>query len=386
MEGEKLTPSLEPSPVCRAQSIDGKYDLRTDEILGVGGFAVVVSGKVRATGARVAVKVIEREKLKGKRYAMMCHEREILRFARHPNIVRLHECVETAEHIYMVMERMDYDLYTHIKDRDTLSEAETARIINCVLKGVLYLHDNCIVHRDIKPENILLDSAGGVKLADFGIAKVLESWSVDATPIGTSYYMAPEVIRSIQLEGLKPRQTTREEVKYLDIWSTGVVAYIAMCGVPPFYGTIKTKEEREQLLRRIDRGVLFPASLWKDASDLAKDFVAAMLTVDVNDRLNARTALQHPFLSQSFAAEAGRAPSRAPVPGPKPSRVEVQQYLDSLLTACDQHLDPSDAAECTDDVQSPTTSASAQQPSLPKPENPMKLRRSRRPLPASVSS
>eukprot|EP01064_Diplonema_japonicum_P029100 TRINITY_DN4628_c0_g2_i1.p1 TRINITY_DN4628_c0_g2~~TRINITY_DN4628_c0_g2_i1.p1 ORF type:complete len:374 (+),score=55.83 TRINITY_DN4628_c0_g2_i1:80-1201(+) len=366
---------IEPSPVVQCDDISTKYDVDDEDVLGVGGFARVVAGSVRETGKPVAIKVFERENLKGKKYSMMCHEREILRFSKHRNIIKLYECVETATHVHMVLDRMQTDLYEHIKANQTLTESDTSKIIKSVLEGVSYLHDNCIVHRDIKPENILLNGVDDVCLADFGVAKILEAYTVNATPIGTSYYMAPEVIRGIQLQGLKPRNTTREEVKFIDVWSTGVVCYISLSGVPPFYGAVKTQEDRTMLLKKIDRGVLFPNSRWITVSENAKDFISELLSVDASDRPTARKCLKHPFLKPGQSTEV--------VPGQVLTTSEVKEHLSSLIATCDTELDP--APEPVSQTVAPENAA--RPAPIPKPSNPMKLRRSRPKLaqdPASV--
>ena len=375
-------PVSEPSPVCRMGSIEEEFDIDENSVLGEGGFAKVVIGRQRSDNTEMAVKVIERSQLKGKRYLMMCQEREILRFARHPNIVRLHKCVETDEKIYMIMEKMDTDLYEYLKMKNSLTENEASRIIGSILKGVCYLHDNCIVHRDVKPENVLLKKIPDsdifeVRLADFGIAKILESYNVNATPIGTSYYMAPEVIRGIQLLGLNPRKTTRDELKYLDIWSTGVVSYICFSAAPPFYGTLRTSDDREFLLNKIDSGVLFPDSKWSSVSDSAKDFVATMLSVDTSKRATARSALQHPFImnAQSSAVRV----TSSSVAG-KLTRKEVKAHLESLIRTCDASLDPSGQDDNIASPRQQQPDSSSASSDLPKPTNPMKLRRSRKPM------
>eukprot|EP01060_Flectonema_neradi_P032296 TRINITY_DN5105_c0_g1_i1.p1 TRINITY_DN5105_c0_g1~~TRINITY_DN5105_c0_g1_i1.p1 ORF type:complete len:404 (+),score=78.46 TRINITY_DN5105_c0_g1_i1:66-1214(+) len=379
---------VEPSPVCRLGSIEEEFDINEDTLLGEGGFAKVVIGKRKSDNIDMAVKVMERSELKGKKYLMMCQEREILRFAKHPNIVRLHKCVETEERIYMIMEKMDTDLYEYLKAKNTISENDTSKIIGSILKGVCYLHDNCIVHRDVKPENILLKQSPDsgvleVRIADFGIAKVIESHNVNATPIGTSYYMAPEVIRGIQLLGLNPRKTTRDELKYLDIWSTGVVTYICISAAPPFYGTLRTSDDREFLLNKINSGILFPESKWGGVSDSAKDFIATMLSVDTSKRATARSALQHPFILD-VQSSAVRSPAS---PRGKLTRKEVKAHLESLIRTCDASLDPSgqDPASPrggeTQSLAPPTTATTtATTTELPKPSNPMKLRRSRKPM------
>ena len=107
------------------------------------------------------------------------------------------------------------------------SEAKASSIIRSLLEAVEYLHSKDLVHRDIKPENIIFAHAGedsDIKLIDFGLSRSHpEDSKPMSNPVGTSYYMAPEVLK-------------RNYTRSCDVWSIGVVAYILLCGYPPFNG------------------------------------------------------------------------------------------------------------------------------------------------------
>lgn len=79
-----------------------------------------------------------------------------------------------------------------------------------------------------------------VKLADFGLAKLVLEWDVQSTPCGTSFYIAPEVIRGIEMQGAKPLCTNKRLVKSVDVWSAGIVFFLLLSGRPPFHGQVKT--------------------------------------------------------------------------------------------------------------------------------------------------
>ena len=267
-----------------------------NNVVGAGAFSQVVFARCKTSGQTRAVKVMQKKVMVGKKAEMVAHEKEILRRTNHPSIVRLYECIETDEQVFMVLERMDTDLYEWIRLNKKLCEQDAAKVAKALLSATAYLHDNSIVHRDIKPENILINDVDDIRLADFGLAKVISQDMVHATPCGTSFYIAPEIIRAIQMNGVRPLLTTSFDVKFLDMWSIGVVLYIMLAGTPPFVGQIRSKREREDLLRKIDRGVLFPDQRWKCISDDAKDLVEGLLTIDPTRRLTAKEALESRFI------------------------------------------------------------------------------------------
>lgn len=152
-------------------------------------------------------------------------------------------------------------------------------------------HDRNIVHRDIKPENILLtDKDLHIKIADFGLAKIIGEESFTTTLCGTPSYVAPEI-----LEDTKNRRYTRA----VDIWSLGVVLYICLCGFPPFSDELYTREAPYTLHEQIRMGRFdYPSPYWDPVSDLALELIDCMLTVDVGRRYTIDDCLAHPWTTQ----------------------------------------------------------------------------------------
>jgi serine/threonine-protein kinase Chk2 len=134
------------------------------------------------------------------------------------------------------------------------------------------------VHRDIKPENILLtDKDLHVKLADFGLAKIIGEESFTTTLCGTPSYVAPEI-----LEDSRHRRYTRA----VDVWSLGVVLYICLCGFPPFSDELYTKENPYTLTQQIKTGRFdYPSPYWDSVGDVEKRYT-------IDDCLN------HPWTTQ----------------------------------------------------------------------------------------
>jgi serine/threonine-protein kinase Chk2 len=152
-------------------------------------------------------------------------------------------------------------------------------------------HDRGIVHRDIKPENILLtDKDLHVKLADFGLAKIIGEESFTTTLCGTPSYVAPEI-----LEDSRHRRYTRA----VDIWSLGVVLYICLCGFPPFSDELYSRENPYNLTQQIKAGRFdYPSPYWDSVGDPALDLIDRMLTVDVDKRYTIDDCLEHPWTTQ----------------------------------------------------------------------------------------
>ena len=118
------------------------------------------------------------------------------------------------------------------------------------------------------------------------------------TPCGSGFYIAPEVIRSIERQGGTPLTTTRDGVKAVDVWSCGITMFFLLAGRPPFRGKVRTPQDCRDLLGRISSCALFEKeALWGGIGANAKDLVARLLAVDASERITAADALKHPFFA-----------------------------------------------------------------------------------------
>lgn len=155
------------------------------------------------------------------------------------------------------------------------------------------------MHRDIKPENILLiDKELNVKLADFGLAKIIGEESFTTTLCGTPSYVAPEI-----LEPGNRRRYTRA----VDVWSLGVVLYICLCGFPPFSDELYTQENPYTLSQQIKMGRFdYPSPYWDSVGDPALDLIDKMLTVDVEKRISIDECLEHPWTTGRVGGPPGK--------------------------------------------------------------------------------
>nr|XP_054774808.1 serine/threonine-protein kinase 33-like [Lytechinus pictus] len=258
--------------------------------LGAGSFGVVYEGTCLKTKKKWAIKIINKEKAGSLAVKLLEREVAILKKVNHRHIIYLKEVFETPKRMYLVMEICDKGelnkLFTH---EGVFSEAHTRTIIQRLTSAVAYLHKNDIVHRDIKLENILLSKNPeeqtdrlNIKLTDFGLSVVKGGVGSDIQNMcGTPMYMAPEVIDN---QGYSQQ---------CDIWSIGVIAFLLMCGEPPFTG-----QDEESLYDSIRKGDLdFSTNAWKRISDEAKNAIQGLLKVDPAHRLTASELLDHPWIT-----------------------------------------------------------------------------------------
>ena len=259
--------------------------------LGKGHFATVYLCIERTTGHKYAVKKFERRMGDSQRSQTEGLQQEIavLMSVSHPNVLCLKDNFEETDGVYLVLElAAEGELFNWIVARQKLTEAETRKVFIQLFQGIKYLHERNIVHRDIKPENILLtDKNLSVKIADFGLAKIIGEASFTTTLCGTPSYVAPEI-----LENTKHRKYTRA----VDIWSLGVVLYICLCGFPPFSDELNTPERPYTLAQQIKMGHFdYPSPYWDPIGDPALDLIDRMLTVDVFKRITIDECLEHPW-------------------------------------------------------------------------------------------
>lgn len=280
--GSKKEPKKEPQ-----LNIKDRYEFR--EVLGTGAFSKVFLAESKTKpGLHVAVKCIDKKALKGKEESLE-NEIKVLRRLRHPNIVQLLETFEDKHHVYLVMDLVTGgELFDRIVAKGSYTEKDASHLIKQVLEAVNYMHENGVVHRDLKPENLLYycpDEDSKIMISDFGLSKMEDS-GVMATACGTPGYVAPEVLAQ------------RPYGKAVDVWSLGVIAYILLCGYPPFYD-----ENDANLFAQIMRGEYeFDSPYWDDISDSAKDFISHLMAVNPEHRFTCAEAVAHPWISGNTAA------------------------------------------------------------------------------------
>lgn len=233
--------------------------------LGKGHFAEVFMCVERSSGQRYAVKVFaKRPGMEDKsKTTGLQQEIAVLMGVNHPNVLCLKDTFDEPDAVKLVLELApEGELFNFIIRKQKLTEAETRKLFLQLFQGVKYLHDRNIVHRDIKPENILLvDDDLHVKLADFGLAKIIGDESFTTTLCGTPSYVAPEILAE---------HGRRKYTKAVDIWSLGVVLYICLCGFPPFSDELTSRQFPYTMSQQIKSGRFdYPSPYWDSVGDPA---------------------------------------------------------------------------------------------------------------------
>lgn len=226
--------------------------------------------------------------------AKLQEEVNVLRELRgHENVIRLYDvfCVDNELFIITELGRggdLFHLLTTHPKHGVT--EAYAAKTVAQMLSAVAFLHSRNICHRDLKLENWVLESGKDVwsplKLIDFGLSTHFTPGHRLSRVVGSSYYVAPEVLKKSYTEAC-------------DLWSLGVIVYMLLSGAPPFYG-----KNDEAIKASIVQGeYTFPHELFRDVSDEAMAFVSTLLSYNIEYRYTAEQALTHPWLSVNCEPE-----------------------------------------------------------------------------------
>ncbi|KAF8265517.1 kinase-like domain-containing protein [Lactarius quietus] len=303
--------------------IHAHYDMAHE--LGKGSFATVMKAMARETGEWWAVKIIHGNRVRGgnntnqngggNQYLQsFAREISILETLDHPNICRLRETFvpEDGGHdFYLVLELIEGgDLLDFILKNDGLSEPVSQHITRQTCEALAYIHAKGITHRDLKPENVLLtkDDPPNVKVADFGLAKVVDSLTMLKTMCGTPSYLAPEVVNQ-----------TEENKGYdqlVDSWSVGVIVFSMLTNTGPFIEDENEPDMRRRIAERyIDWGTL----LYKHVSAPAQDFIRRLLDSNPSTRMTLTDALRHPWLSRTSSnASPAQAPTTSSQPQPSP--------------------------------------------------------------------
>ena len=163
-------------------------------------------------------------------------EARAMAYLDHENIVRVYDISQDEQTPFIVAECVSgEDLGELLRKERRLEESFTREVVSQLLRALSYAHRRGVIHRDIKPSNILIDVTGAVKVADFGIARLLENDEAGEPGeiIGSARYMSPE-----QLTG---KQTTQRS----DIYSVGILLYNCLTGEPPFVGDLKSLTRRQ---------------------------------------------------------------------------------------------------------------------------------------------
>ncbi len=251
-------------------------ELEVLELIGRGGMGVVYKARQKSLNRLVALKLLAPERVQDAAFAeRFAKEAQALAALSHPNIVTIHDFGHTEGFYFLLMEFVDGVNLRQAMSAGRFTPEQALAIVPPVCEALQYAHDHGIVHRDIKPENLLLDKEGRVKIADFGIAKMVErtptlvanesapttSESRSTLAVGTPRYAAPE------------QQSDPQHVDHrADIYSLGVVLYELLTGEAPG-SDLTPPSQHVRIDVRLDEVVLRalnekPELRWQTATDL----------------------------------------------------------------------------------------------------------------------
>ncbi|KAJ4746606.1 Calcium-dependent protein kinase [Rhynchospora pubera] len=302
-------PAIPPKPVSAVMKRGGfAFDPNTNYVLGhktpnirdlyllgrklgQGQFGTTYLCTEISTGIDYACKSIAKRKLISKEDVEdVRREIQIMHhLSGHKNVVQIKGAFEDQIYVHIVMELCQGgELFDRIIQRGHYSERKAAALTKIIVGVVEACHSLGVMHRDLKPENFLLsnkDDDLSLKAIDFGLSVFFKPGQIFSDVVGSPYYVAPEVLR----KNYGPEA---------DVWTAGVILYILLSGVPPFWA-----ETQQGIFDAVLKGVIdFDSEPWPVISNSAKDLIRRMLNPRPAERLKAHEVLSHPWVCENGVA------------------------------------------------------------------------------------
>uniref|UniRef100_A0A8C1BTE1 BR serine/threonine kinase 2b n=2 Tax=Cyprinus carpio TaxID=7962 RepID=A0A8C1BTE1_CYPCA len=248
---------------------------RLEKTLGKGQTGLVKLGIHCVTCQKVAIKIVNREKLSESVLMKVEREIAILKLIEHPHVLKLHDVYENKKYLYLVLEHVSGgELFDYLVKKGRLTPKEARKFFRQIISALDFCHSHSICHRDLKPENLLLDEKNNIRIADFGMASLQVGDSLLETSCGSPHYACPEVIRGEKYDGRKA-----------DVWSCGVILFALLVGALPF-----DDDNLRNLLEKVKLGVFhMPHFIPPDCQNLLK----GMIEVDATKRLTLEQIQKH---------------------------------------------------------------------------------------------
>lgn len=290
--------------------------------LGRGKFATVYEGRHAVTGQRLAIKMMDKQKLLAEDPRVeefLQRETSIMKSLDHPNVVRLYDVLETPTSLFLVMEFCPGGtLGDYLATKKALPEEEVQRYIRQIAAGLQYMRARSVSHRDLKPANLLLvETAPGaprvVKITDFTFARFLNPGEISKTLVGSPLYMAPEIFKDYQYDGVA------------DLWSVGVIMFEMLVGQVPF--PADTLIHLMSVLKTTEATVPNHIRL----SHVCRHLLHHLLQKEPKKRISWEGFFNHPWLAQT-------APAPAPAPAPIQYHAPVQHQPNATATGQNERI------------------------------------------------
>ncbi|XP_058039210.1 serine/threonine-protein kinase BRSK1 isoform X2 [Ahaetulla prasina] len=250
---------------------------RLEKTLGKGQTGLVKLGVHCITGQKVAIKIVNREKLSESVLMKVEREIAILKLIEHPHVLKLHDVYENKKYLYLVLEHVSGgELFDYLVKKGRLTPKEARKFFRQIVSALDFCHSYSICHRDLKPENLLLDEKNNIRIADFGMASLQVGDSLLETSCGSPHYACPEVIKGEKYDGRRA-----------DMWSCGVILFALLVGALPF-----DDDNLRQLLEKVKRGIFhMPHFIPPDCQNLLR----GMIEVEPEKRLSLEQIQKHPW-------------------------------------------------------------------------------------------
>uniref|UniRef100_A0A3Q3VZE4 Protein kinase domain-containing protein n=1 Tax=Mola mola TaxID=94237 RepID=A0A3Q3VZE4_MOLML len=240
---------------------------RLEKTLGKGQTGLVKLGVHCVTCQKVAIKIVNREKLSESVLMKVEREIAILKLIEHPHVLKLHDVYENKKYLYLVLEHVSGgELFDYLVKKGRLTPKEARKFFRQIISALDFCHSHSICHRDLKPENLLLDEKNNIRIADFGMASLQVGDSLLETSCGS--------VTGEKYDGRKA-----------DAWSCGVILFALLVGALPF-----DDDNLRNLLEKVKLGVFhMPHFIPPDCQNLLR----GMIEVDAAKRLTLEQIQKH---------------------------------------------------------------------------------------------
>ncbi len=256
--------------------LDNRYEIL--EVIGSGGMSVVYKARCHRLNRLVAIKILKDENLQDEDFRRRFHaESQAVAMLSHPNIVSVYDVSNNADRDYIVMELIDgITLKQYMEKKGVLNWKETLHFAIQIAKALEHAHSRGLVHRDIKPHNVMVLKNGSVKVADFGIARIMsQSNTLTKEALGSVHYISPEQAKGGRVDNRS------------DIYSLGVVMYEMITGRPPYDG----ESPVSVAIQHINGGASRPSALNPNTPKGLEQIIMKAMDRDLRKRYPTATAM-----------------------------------------------------------------------------------------------